>query len=125
MYALLLRFRIKRIGINANFEKAFLQVGLQEQDQNVTRFLWIKDTKTKEINNNLETYRFIRILFGIISTSKITIQHHLGECNSVIALQIKIDIYVDNRLRRRCNKALHRIKTNFSECVNQFTRMDI
>ena len=128
MYALLLRFRIKRIGINANFEKAFLQVGLQEQDQNVTRFLWIKDTKTKEINNNLETYRFIRIPFGIISSSfhlKNTIQHHLGECNSVIALQIKIDIYVDNRLRRRCNKALHRIKTNFSDCVNQFTRMDI
>ena len=78
MYALLLRFRIKRIRINANFEKAFLQVGLQEQDQNVTRFLWIKDTKTKEINNNLETYRFIRILFGIISTSKILFNIILG-----------------------------------------------
>ena len=66
MCALLLRFRTKRIGLIADIEKAFLQVGLQEQDRDVTRFLWIKDTKTKEINNNIETYRFTRIPFGII-----------------------------------------------------------
>ena len=55
MCALLLRGRTKRIGIIADIEKAFLKVGLQDQDRDVTRFLWIKDTKTKEINNNIET----------------------------------------------------------------------
>ena len=101
MCTLLLRFRTKRIGIIADIEKGFLQVRLQEQHRDVTRFLWIKGTKTKEINNNLETYRFTRIPFGIIFSSfllKNTIRHHhhLGEYNSTIALEIKDDIYVDN-----------------------------
>ena len=99
MPALLLRFRIKRIGIIADIEKPFLQVGLQELDRDVTRFLWRKDTKTKEIHNNIETYRFTRIPFGIIFSPFLlenTIQNHLGEYNSAIASKIKDDIYVDN-----------------------------
>ena len=99
MCALLLCFRTKRIGITADIEKTFLQVGLQEQDRDVTRFLWIKDTKTKEIKNNLETCRFTRIPFGIISSPFLlenNIQHRLGEYNSAIAFEIKGDIYVDN-----------------------------
>ena len=87
MCALLLRFRTKRIGIITNIKKTLLQVGLKEQDRDVTRFLWIKDTKTTEINNNLETYRLTRIPFDIISSPFLfenTIQHHLGEYNSAI-----------------------------------------
>ena len=103
MCTLLLHFRTKRIGIIADIEKAFLQVGLKEQDRDVTRFFWIIDTKTKEFNNNLETYRFIRIPFGIISSIFVlenTIQHHLGEYNSVITFKIKDDIYIDNLFTR-------------------------
>ena len=39
MCALLLRFRAKKIGIIPDIEKAFLQVGLQEHNQDVARFL--------------------------------------------------------------------------------------
>ncbi|XP_073965185.1 uncharacterized protein [Choristoneura fumiferana] len=38
--ALLLKFRTKRVAIVADVEKAFLQIGLQEKDRDVTRFLW-------------------------------------------------------------------------------------
>ena len=55
MYVLLLRFKTKKIGAIADIEKAFLLVGLQEHVRDIIRFLWIKHTKTKEINNNLET----------------------------------------------------------------------
>ena len=82
--ALLLRFRTTRIGIVADIEKSFVQVGLQEQNRDITRFLWIKNIKTEEINNNLETYRFTRIPLGIISSTFLlenTIHHHLWEYN--------------------------------------------
>ena len=81
------------------FETSFLQVGLQEQDQDVARFLYIKDIKTKEINKNLETYRYTRVPFGIIPSPfflENTIQHHIAQSNSVIALKIEDYIYIDN-----------------------------
>ena len=99
MCALLLRLRNKRTGVIADMEKAFAQVGLQEQNRNVTIVLWIKDIKIKEINNNLETYRFTRVQFVIIFSPFLllnTVQRHMGEYNSAVALKIKVNIYVDN-----------------------------
>ena len=40
---LLLRFRLHKVALVADVEKAFLQVGLQPDDRDVTRFLWLKD----------------------------------------------------------------------------------
>lgn len=42
---LLLRLRCKKVGIVSDIEKAFLQIGLQEPDRDVTRFLWISDLR--------------------------------------------------------------------------------
>ena len=38
---LLLRFKIYKVALTADIEKAFLQVGLQPADRDVTRFLWL------------------------------------------------------------------------------------
>ena len=67
LYGLLLIFRTKRIGIIADIEKAFLQVGLHQGNGDVTRFLWLKDIKGKETDNNIQTYRYAKLSFGIIS----------------------------------------------------------
>lgn len=40
---MLMRFRLHRIALVADIEKAFLQVRLQIDQRNVTRFLWLKD----------------------------------------------------------------------------------
>ena len=71
---------MKRTGIIADIEKAFLMVALQPKERDVNRFLWLKDIKQPVSPNNLVTYRFTRIPFGIISSPFLlgaTIKHHL------------------------------------------------
>ena len=46
---LLLHFRISKFAVVADNEKAFLQLGLQSEDRNVTRFFWIKDKNYADI----------------------------------------------------------------------------
>ena len=46
---LLLHFRISKFAVVADNEKAFLQLGLQNEDRNVTRFFWIKDKNYADI----------------------------------------------------------------------------
>ena len=97
--ALLLRFRTHNTAIVADIEKAFLQISLQEQDRDVTRFLWLKDINKPVVPSNINIYRFTRIPFGIISSPFIlagTICHHLGSKEQNTAKKISKDLYVDN-----------------------------
>ena len=96
---LLLRFRTQNIGIVSDIEKAFLQIGIQEDQRDVTRFLWLKDIDKPVTDDNLQIYRFARVPFGIISSPFLlgaTIQHHLEESDNPVAEKIKDNIYVDN-----------------------------
>ena len=63
---LLLIFWMKRIGIIADIEKAFLQVFFQPKKRDVNRFLWLKDVRQLVLSNKLVIYRLTRILFGVI-----------------------------------------------------------
>ena len=40
---ILLRFRLHNVAVVADIEKAFLQIGLQPEHRDVTRFFWIKE----------------------------------------------------------------------------------
>ena len=39
---ILLRFRLNKIAVVSGIEKAFLQIGLQDNAKNATRFFWLK-----------------------------------------------------------------------------------
>lgn len=97
---ILLRFRLNRIGIVADIEKAFLQIGLQSNQRDVTRFLWLKDLDNPSMNrDNIQEYRFCRVPFGVISSPFLlgaTVESHLDSYNCEIAERLKEDIYVDN-----------------------------
>ncbi|XP_049884934.1 uncharacterized protein LOC126379949 isoform X2 [Pectinophora gossypiella] len=97
--ALLLKFRTGKIGISADVEKAFLQISLQEEDRDVTRFLWVKDV-TKELSeNNVIHYRFCRVPFGIIASPFLltaTIRYHMSKTSETLLKKVADRCYVDN-----------------------------
>ncbi|XP_045205909.2 uncharacterized protein LOC123558098 [Mercenaria mercenaria] len=97
---ILLRFRIHQVAIVSDIEKAFLQIGLQESQRDVTRFLWVKDIDNPAVTQKqIQEYRFCRVPFGIISSPFLlsaTIEYHLDCYESTLATQLKQDIYMDN-----------------------------
>ena len=97
--SLLLKFGTHETAIIADIEKTFLQINFQEQDRNVTRFLWLKDINKPVISSNIDIFRFIRILFGIISSQfmlAVAIFYHLRSKKGPIAKKLMKDLYVDN-----------------------------
>ena len=98
---LLLRFRLPQIAVVGDIEKAFLSIGLQKVDRDVTRFLWLKDPTNTNLENNVQVYRFCRVPFGVISSPFLlsaTIKYHLQKINSQFAKLIQRDMYMDNMI---------------------------
>ena len=97
--SLLLRFRTKNVAVVADIEKAFLQISLQPESRDVTRFLWLKDISKPIDDDNLITYRFTRVPFGIICSPFLlsgSIQHYLRGLSVNYASKLLDDLYVDN-----------------------------
>ena len=97
---ILLKFRTHRIAFTADIEKAFLQIELNNQDRDATRFLWLKDIN-KSVNSvdNLEAYRFCRVLFGAAPSPFLlnaTIRYHLNEKDNWITKDLTENMCMDN-----------------------------
>ena len=56
----ILRFRMRSVGVTADIEKAFLQLSLHPEDRDVTRFLW----REKATDQDPTLYRMTRVVFG-------------------------------------------------------------
>jgi hypothetical protein len=98
---LLMRLRLGKVAMSSDVEKAFLQVGLQESERDVTRFLWVKDVTKPVSKDNLKVFRFRRVPFGYISSPFLlsaTIKHHLEQDGSKDARDMVQNVYVDNIL---------------------------
>ena len=96
---LLMRFRLNRVALIADVEKAFHQVGLQPEDRDVTRFLWLKDATKPSLENNVQELRFTRVPFGMISSPFLlaaTVKYHLNKADTPVAKKISENMYVDN-----------------------------
>jgi len=97
---LLLNFRLHAVGITADIEKAFLQVGLNEVDRDSVRFLWVKDITKPAERDNIIHLRFARVPFGINSSPyllNIVINEHLSSSPAnEWHLLAKERFYVDN-----------------------------
>ena len=115
--SILLRFRLNKVAVVADIEKAFLQIGLNDEAKNVTRFFWLKDTNSLTVENNIQVYRFCRVPFGIISSPFLlgaTLDFHLKLYQSDTAENIRENIYVDNVITgaKSAEEAIHFYKNS-------------
>lgn len=110
---ILLRFRMPKIALISDLEKAFLMISLYKADRDSVRFLWIKDINLPPTYDNIATYRFARIAFGVVASPFIlaaTIQHHLRQQKTPLADKLIDNTCVDNIFLSAHNdeKAIHR-----------------
>lgn len=95
----LLRSRTYPILLISDIEKAFHMIHLQEQDRDATRFLFIKNINRPPTPDNLITYRFKRIPFGVCASPFLLAQSiitGLEYQNTTLSREILRNIYVDN-----------------------------
>ncbi|KAL7071678.1 hypothetical protein ACQ4LE_009226 [Meloidogyne hapla] len=96
---LLIRFRVPKIAMWADIEKAFHTLELEEEDREVTKFIWVKDTQKPRSTQNIQYFRFAKVPFGVISSPFLlsaTVRHHLEKCDDPVAKIAKENSYVDN-----------------------------
>ncbi|EYB98426.1 hypothetical protein Y032_0131g1617 [Ancylostoma ceylanicum] len=101
LYGVLLRFRIGRIAIISDVEKAFLQVRLHEIDRDATRCLWLRNHKLPPSNENIQVLRFTRVTFGLMPSPFLlaaTTHYHLDQYahDRKLVEEMKENLYVDN-----------------------------
>ena len=95
----LMRFRMKNIGLVADIKKAYLQLELFPADRDVTRFLWIKDISLPVNKENVRCFRFTRVIWGIVCSAFLlsaVILLHLSKYSDEISSDIQRNLYVDN-----------------------------
>ena len=97
---ILLRFRIHRVAVIADIEKAFLMVSVSEEDRDALRFLWIHDINAQL--PRLVIMRFARVVFGVSASPFLlnaTIRRHVEKYRDEDPLfvdKFNLSIYVDD-----------------------------
>ena len=77
IFDILLRFRLHRVAITADIEKAFLMVSVASKDRDVLRFLWFSDVFSDQ--PNLIQLRFARVVTSSPYLLNATLRHHIEQ----------------------------------------------
>ena len=96
---ILLRFRLFPMAMCSDVEKAFLQLSLNPSNRDVTRLFWLRDINAPVSPENIQVFRFCRVLFGVVSSLFLlsaTIAHHLNKEDNIWSKEILRNTYVDN-----------------------------
>ncbi|GBL69063.1 hypothetical protein AVEN_106014-1 [Araneus ventricosus] len=118
--AIINKFRLCKFGITTDIEKAFLQIGLREDDKPFLRFLWWKNGDKE----NTKIYQHKRVVFGISSSPFLlgaTLEHHLKQVTGhleVTAQKLLESFYVDNCVTSVDNEELRRFMIESREILS-------
>ena len=100
LFAVLLRARTHPVVLFADIEKAFLQVGIKEEDRDLLRFLYFEEGNEGE--EKIVTYRFKKVCFGLVCSMTLlgnVIREHLSKYISrepSLVKKIEQGLYVDD-----------------------------
>jgi hypothetical protein len=96
--SILLRFRMGRIGVTSDIRRAFLMIGINEEDRSSVRFLWWDNPDSKQTVE----YCHNRVVFGMNCSPFLlgaVILHHLNGADrkyDKTVEKMKTSMYVDN-----------------------------
>ena len=96
----LIRFRMHKVALVGDVEKAFLMVSITERDRDALHFLWFNDVSV--VTPTLIKYRFTRVVFGMASSPFLlnaTLRHHIEryeELDPTFVSKFIRGIYVDD-----------------------------
>ena len=94
------RFRVHRVAVTADIEKAFLMISVAAEDREFLQFLWVDDPTKDE--PRVVAYRFTRVVFGVTASPFLlnaTVRHHLelhSEAHGELVSRVLRSIYVDD-----------------------------
>jgi len=103
IFGILTRFRLHQFALSADIQKAFLQIGVEQEDRDYMRFFWYDCVEQNFAAFGREkSFRFCRVPFGFRSSPfllNIIIKHHLETVKSEFSAAtsiLKDNIYVDD-----------------------------
>lgn len=100
IFDMLTKFRWNASELTADIEKAFLMVGIKQEDRDMLRFLWFKDLFAKK--PEIAESRFNRLVFGLRPSPSILgakMKHHLRlykQSEPEMSEMLERSLYVDD-----------------------------
>ena len=100
LFDILIPFRVHKVAVTADIEKAFLNVSIKHDQRNMLRFLWIDSIESDD--PCIVAYRFCHLVFGLISSPFVlgaTVRHHMSkyvEVDLEFVLEVLRSLYVDD-----------------------------
>ena len=97
---ILMRFRLKKVVLMSDIEKAFLNVSIDPEQRNFLRFLWVDDIESPD--PQIIVFRYTKAIFGAVCSPYIlsaTIRHHLSlyeESEPEFVENVKSSLYCDD-----------------------------
>ena len=100
IFDILIRFRVYKVAMIADIEKAFLNIAISPEHRDYLRFFWVEDIHNT--NPSFITLRFARLVFGLTCSPAIlnaVLHHHLTQYSTIdptFVTKILKSLYVDD-----------------------------
>ena len=100
IFDILVRFRVYKVAMIANIEKAFLNIVIAPEHQDYLGFFWVDDIH--DISPDIITLRFARVVFGLTCSPAIlnaVLHHHLTQYSTIyptFVTKVLKSLYLDD-----------------------------